>query len=205
MALVCLDIRTTPNIYTKAINYVCPAANSTFHIHSQRQYFSISTSGLDLGQITSSGQTYGFIRTCFLSSSALSLQLGITSGREVSGDVLHIHDACNYFIGNMKLSKIMFNWSVSLLLVSQLACTSAVSDADHFMCAALLFLNHTVNSFLAIDVIFWLSVFSLLYGRGRCNTSSERVLHLWMKTQVKKKQKKQEIACTLNNTKQTGL
>lgn len=173
-------------IYTKAINYVCPAANSLFHIHSQQKDFSISTSGLDLGQIISSGQTDGFIRTCFHSSSALSLQLGIASGREVSGDVLHIHDACNDFVGNMKFSKIinMFNWSVSFLL----ACTSAVSDSDHFICAALIFLNHTVNSFPAIDVMFWLYVFSLLYGRGRCYTSSERVTNFWMKTQVKKKQ-----------------
>ncbi len=43
--------------------------------------------------------------------------------------------------------------------------------------------------FPTIDRIFWLSVFSLLYGRGRYYTSYERVQNLQLRTRAKKKQK----------------
>ncbi len=59
------------------------------------------------------------------------------------------------------------------------------------------------NSFPSNDRVFCLSVFSLMYGRRRYYTSSERVLNIWIKT------RKQAIVhvsrCICNMTRHQAL
>lgn len=53
-----------------------------------------------------------------------------------------------------------------------------------FICTNDLQVKCLFNSFPAIDGIFQLFVFSLSYGRRHYQKSSERVLNVWIKTQL---------------------